>query len=45
MQVDVGIDPQEPFLHVAIGHAEIREQQLQLRQIGPGLFGAANVGG
>ena len=30
VQVDVGVDAQAPFLHVAVGDAQIGEQQLQL---------------
>ena len=31
VQIDVGVDPQASLLHVAIGNAEIREQQLAAR--------------
>ena len=44
MQVDVGIDAQAPFLHVAVGYAEIRQQQLQLVEIGLGLGRRTHVG-
>ena len=30
VQVDVGVDPQAAFLHVAVGDAEVGQQQLQL---------------
>ena len=33
VQVDVGVDAQAPFLHVAVGDAEVGEQQLQLVEI------------
>ena len=39
VQVDVGVDPQAAFLHVAIGDAQVGEQQLQLAEIGLGLRG------
>ena len=44
VQVDVGIDPQAAFLHVAVGDAEIIQQQFQFGEIGLGLGGRAHVG-
>ncbi len=44
VEVDVGIDPQAALLHVAVRHAEVREQQLELGQIGLGLGRRAHVG-
>ena len=44
MQVDVGVDPQAAFLHVAVGDAQVVQQQLQLGEIGLGLGGRAQVG-
>ena len=39
VQVDVGIDAQAAFLHVAVGDAQVGEQQLQLGEIRLGLGG------
>ena len=44
VQVDVGVDPQAAFLHVAVGDAEVVQQQFQLGQIGLGLGRRAHVG-
>ncbi len=44
VQVDVGVDPQAPFLHVAVGNAEVGQQQLQFGQIGLRLGRRAQVG-
>ena len=44
VQVDVGIDPQAAFLHVAVGDAEVVQQQFQLGEIGLGLGRRAHVG-
>ena len=44
VQVDVGVDPQAPFLHVAVGDAQVVQQQLQLGEISLGLGGRTEVG-
>ncbi len=44
VQVDVGIHPQAPFLHVAVGDAQVVQQEFQLREIGLGLGRRAHVG-
>ena len=44
VQVDVGVDPQAAFLHVAVGNAQIGEQQLQLGEIGLGFGRRTHVG-
>ena len=44
VQIHVRVDPQASFLHVAVGDAEIFEQQLHLGEIGLGLGRRAHVG-
>ncbi len=44
VQVDVGVDAQAALLHVAVGNAQIVQQQLQLGEVGLGLGGRAEVG-
>jgi len=44
VQIDVGIDPQAAFLHVAIGDAEIIQEQLEFGQIRLGLGRRTQVG-
>ena len=44
VQIDVGVDPQAALLHVAVGDAEVGQQQLQFGQIGLGFGGRAQVG-
>ena len=44
-QGDVGVAAQAAFLHVAVAHVEIFQDGLELLQVGPGLFGRAQVGG
>ena len=44
VQVDVGVDPQASFLHVAVRDAQIHEQQLELVEICLGFGRRAHVG-
>ena len=44
VQIDVGVDAQAAFLHVAVGDAQVGEQQLELGQIGLGFGRRAHVG-
>ena len=44
VEVDVGVDPQASFLHVAVAHAEILEQEFQFVEPGAGLLRAPQVG-
>ena len=44
MQVDVGVHAQAALLHIAVGNAEIVQQQFQLGQICLGLGGRTQIG-
>ena len=44
VQIDVGVHPQAAFLHVAVGDAQVVQQQFQLGEIGLGLGRGAHVG-
>ncbi len=44
VQIDIGVDAQASLLHVAIGNAQVGQQQLELGQIGLGFGGRAHVG-
>ena len=44
VQVHVGVDPQAALLHVAVGDAEVGQQQLQLAEKCLGLGRAAQIG-
>ncbi len=44
MDVDVGIAAQAAFLHFAIGHFDLTQQQANLLEIGLGLFGRREIG-
>ena len=44
VQVDVSVNPQAAFLHVAVGDTEVIQQQFQLGEIRLGLFGRPQIG-
>ena len=44
MHIDVGIAAEAPFLHLAVGDAEVSEREPQLFEAGLGIFGGADIG-
>ena len=44
MQIDVRVHAQAPFLHVAVRHVEVAQQQFEFRQKGLGFLGRPQVG-
>ena len=44
MQIDIGIDPQAAFLHVAIGNAQVRQQKPHFLKVRLGLGWRAEFG-
>ncbi len=44
VEVHVRVDPQAPLLHVAVAHAEVHQEQLQLVEPGSCLLWAAEIG-
>ena len=44
VQVHIGVHAEAPFLHIAIGDAQIIQQQLELREVRLGFGGRAKVG-
>ena len=44
VEVDIGVDPQAPLLHVAVTDAEVDKQQLELVEPGAGLLRRPQIG-